>query len=42
MMSDDDFIYLAEYEPETINSLCNGLSIELQERLEGKKKDYAN
>jgi hypothetical protein len=31
MMSDNDFIYLIEYEPDTISSLCNALSIELQE-----------
>jgi len=31
MMSDDDFIYLIEYEPDTISALCNALSIELQE-----------
>ena len=36
MMSDDDFAYLVEYEPETISSLCNALSIELQERLENE------
>jgi hypothetical protein len=31
MMSDNDFIYLIEYEPDTISALCNALSIELQE-----------
>ena len=31
MMSDDDFIYLIEYEPDTLSALCNALSIELQE-----------
>ena len=31
IMSDDDFSYLMEYEPDTISSLCNALSIELQE-----------
>jgi hypothetical protein len=34
IMSDDDFTYLMEYEPDTINSLCNALSIELQENKE--------
>ena len=33
-MSDDDFSYLMEYEPDTINALCNSLSIELQEKKE--------
>ena len=36
MMSDDDFAYLMEYEPETLSSLCNALSIELQEKLENE------
>lgn len=34
IMSDDDFSYLMEYEPDTINALCNSLSIELQEKKE--------
>ena len=34
IMSDDDFAYLNEYEPETLYSLCNTLSIEYQEKLE--------
>jgi hypothetical protein len=34
IMSDDDFSYLMEYEPDTISSLCNALSIELQEARE--------
>ena len=34
IMSDDDFSYLMEYEPHTIESLCNALSIELQEAKE--------
>ena len=34
VMSDDDFSYLMEYEPDTISSLCNALSIELQEARE--------
>ena len=34
IMSDDDFSYLMEYEPNTINALCNSLSIELQEKKE--------
>jgi hypothetical protein len=42
MMSDDDFAYLVEYEPETISSLCNALSIELQEQRENQNKNYAN
>ncbi len=42
-MSDDDFSYLMEYEPDTINALCNSLSIELQEEKEKPKdKNYAN
>ena len=36
MMSDDDFAYLMEYEPETLSSLCNALSIEFQEELENE------
>ena len=36
IMSDDDFTYLMEYEPDTINSLCNALSIELQENKENE------
>jgi hypothetical protein len=32
-----------EYEPDTVSSLCNALSIELQEiREKPKKKEYAN
>ncbi len=43
IMSDDDFMYLMEYEPDTVTSLCNALSIELQEiREKPKKKEYAN
>ena len=34
IMSDDDFSYLMEYEPDTVASLCNALSIELQESKE--------
>jgi hypothetical protein len=34
IMSDDDFLYLMEYEPDTVSSLCNALSIELQESRE--------
>jgi hypothetical protein len=34
IMSDDDFMYLMEYEPDTVSSLCNALSIELQESRE--------
>jgi len=36
MMSDDDFAYLMEFEPETLSNLCNALSIELQEELENE------
>ena len=36
MMSDDDFAYLMEFEPDTLSSLCNALSIELQEKLENE------
>jgi hypothetical protein len=43
IMSDDDFSYLMEFEPDTISSLCNALSIELQEaREKPKEKYYAN
>ena len=43
IMSDDDFMYLMKYEPDTVSSLCNALSIELQEIKEKpKKKEYAN
>ena len=34
MMSDTDFAYMAEYEPNTVTSLCNALSVELQETKE--------
>ena len=36
MMSDDDFIYLIEYEPDTLSALCNALSIEIQELKENE------
>jgi hypothetical protein len=36
IMSDNDFAYLNEYEPETLISLCNALSIEYQEKLENE------
>jgi len=36
IMSDDDFMYLMEYEPDTVSSLCNALSIELQESRENE------
>jgi len=36
VMSDDDFAYLNEYEPETLINLCNALSIEYQEKLENE------
>lgn len=43
IMSDDDFSYLMEYEPDTVESLCNALSIELQElKEEVKDKNYVN
>lgn len=35
-MSDNDFAYMMEYEPGTIMSLCNALSIELQESKENE------
>jgi hypothetical protein len=34
IMSDDDFSFLMEYEPKQILSLCNALSVELQEARE--------
>lgn len=40
IMSDDDFAYLNEYEPETLINLCNGLSIELQEKLENESTSH--
>ena len=42
IMSDDDFSYLMEFEPNTINSLCNALSVELQEIKEQNKKPDVN
>lgn len=43
VMTEDDFMYLMEYEPDTVSSLCNALSIELQEAKEKPKdKNYAN
>ena len=36
VMSDNDFAYLNEYEPETLISLCNALSIEYQEKKENE------
>jgi len=36
VMSDDDFTYLNEYEPDTLISLCNALSIEYQEKKENE------
>ena len=36
VMTEDDFMYLMEYEPDTVSSLCNALSIELQEAREDK------
>jgi hypothetical protein len=33
MMSDDDFAYLADYNPESVDNMCISLTIEL---LEGK------
>ena len=36
LMSDDDLAYLQEFEPDTLYSLCNGLSLELQEKLENE------
>ena len=42
VMSEDDFAYLNEYEPETLYSLCNALSIELQEKKEKKQYEHAN
>ena len=43
IMSDDDFSFLMEYEPNQISSLCNALSVELQETKENPKKEkYAN
>ena len=42
-MDEDDFSYLMEHEPYTVSSLCNSLSIELQELKEKPKdKNYAN
>lgn len=35
-MSDNDFAYMMEYEPDTVMSLCNALSVELQESKENE------
>jgi hypothetical protein len=40
IMSDDDFAYLNEYEPYTVVSLCNALSIEIQEAKENESTSY--
>jgi hypothetical protein len=34
MMTDDDFLYFHEFEPNTIPNLCSALSIELQKKKE--------
>jgi len=36
IMSDNDFAYMMEYEPDTVMSLCNALSVELQESKENE------
>lgn len=36
IMTDDDFSYLMEYEPSTLDALCSSLSIELQETIENE------
>lgn len=36
IMGEDDLAYLMEYDPQTLNSLCNALSIELQEEIENE------
>ena len=40
IMSDDDFAYLNEYEPDTVVSLCNALSIEIQEAKENESTSH--
>ena len=42
LMSNEDFIFLQENEPTSMKSLCNALSIELQENKENTQKNYAN
>lgn len=39
MMNDDDFIYLTEYNPESIKHMCISLTIELLEGVSGEKHD---
>ena len=36
IMTDDDFSFLMEHEPKQISSLCNALSVELQEARENE------
>jgi len=36
IMTDDDFSFLMEHEPKQISSLCNVLSVELQEARENE------
>ena len=40
IMSDDDFSYMMENEPETVVSLCNASSIELQEAKQYENTSY--
>ena len=42
LMTDDDFEFLQENNPSSMLSLCNALSIELQELKENTQKNYAN
>jgi hypothetical protein len=42
IMTEDDFVYLTEYEPDTVKSLCSALSIELQEQKENLSVEKPN
>tara|TARA_B110000977_G_C10893073_1_gene422204 strand:+ start:258 stop:422 length:165 start_codon:yes stop_codon:yes gene_type:complete len=42
LMTDEDFSFLQENEPASMLSLCNALSIEIQELKENTQKNYAN
>jgi hypothetical protein len=36
MMSDDDFAYLMDYSPESVDQMCISLTVELLEKAEEK------
>ena len=39
MMNDDDFAYLVEFNPDSINHMCISLTVELLEGVSEKKPD---